>query len=63
MKTINDLKEYLEEILSDLENNYDGDEKLRIVGNTYFCGSNFLSCGSRGFIDFDNPADYEEDEE
>lgn len=63
MKTINDLKQYLEEIISDLKMNYDGSEKLRIVGNTYFCGNNFLSYGSKGFIDFDNPADYEEDED
>ena len=34
MKTVNDLKQYLEEIISDLEMNYDGSEEMILIKTT-----------------------------
>ena len=57
MKTVKDLKKYLEE-------NYDDNEIINIVSNTYFLGhcSCFLGIAgyNGGFINLDNPTDSEE---
>lgn len=62
METINDLKEYLEDMIYFLESSYDGSEKIRFECSTYFVGDKFLAFGSQGFIDLNNPADTVDDE-
>lgn len=61
MKTIKDLKKYLQAFLDTLEN-YDDQQELSIHNNTYFCGGEFLATYD-GFIDLNWPVDEEDEEE
>lgn len=63
VKTVEDLKQYLQDIIDDLEANYDDEQKVHFYQNTYWCSPNFLSIAGRGFIDFDNPVDDDDDDE
>lgn len=58
LKTIGDLKQFLQEQLDNLEC-YDDSQELNVAHNTYFLtrngATNILETPS-GFIDLDNPA-------
>ena len=54
------LRQKLQEVIKNL-NYFDDDNEVRIVTNTYFVGPNFISIGSLGFIDLDNPTKEEEE--
>lgn len=60
IKTIGDLKDYLNDLLFDLED-YDNEEEVKMVENTYWLTNqdNFLAT-SWGFVDLGNPCDLEE---
>ena len=61
MKTIKDLKEYLQNAIEELEQ-FEEEEPLKIVENTYWLkgGNNFIAIESVGFVDLDYPIDLEE---
>lgn len=63
--TIKDLKETLEAILENLEENYEDGEEVNLVSNTYFLRGKyrFIALGSRGFVDLDYPTNEDEDGE
>lgn len=44
--------ERLEEIVAEMECN--GIDELQTEGNTYWCGSNFISYGYNGYLDLDS---------
>ena len=60
IKTIEDLKEHLQNILDELED-FDDDEEVVMVDNTYWLkgGTHFLAT-TDGFIDLDHPIEEEE---
>ena len=60
IKTIGDLKEYLQGIIENLSWDYEDDEPVCVSCNTYGMGQNFIAVRN-GFIDFDRPTqeDYE----
>ena len=60
IKTIGDLKEYLQGIIENLSWDYEDTDEVRVSCNTYGMGQNFLAVPN-GFIDFDRPTpeDYE----
>ena len=60
IETIKDLKEYLQEVLDNLDN-YEEDEEVVVVENTYWLkgGTNFIQTKD-GFIDLDYPIEEEE---
>jgi hypothetical protein len=64
IKNVKDLKDFLERILADLEN-YDDEQKVEMVSNTYFLGhpSAFLGISGYdgGYINLDCPVDEDED--
>lgn len=58
LKTIGDLKQFLQEQLDNLDC-YDDNQELNVASNTYFLtrnGATNILETSRGFIDLDNPA-------
>lgn len=59
--TVRQLKDYLQGIIDDLEN-YDEDEEIAMVSNTYFLRNkdNFLAT-RKGFIDLSNPIETDEE--
>ena len=61
METVKDLKEYLQNIIDNLEE-YEEETQLKIVENTYWLkdGQNFIAIEGQGFVDLDNPTDLEE---
>ena len=46
----------LEEIVAEMEDK--GLNEVRTEGNTYFCGSNFISYGYDGFLDLDSTIEH-----
>ena len=52
IETIKETIERLEELVAEME--VKGKTEIRTEGNTYFCGPNFISYGSNGFLDIDN---------
>ena len=62
--TIKELKELLEGYIENLEENYQDDAEVEVVGNTYFltCGRRFIATGA-GFIDLDYPTGENESDE
>ncbi len=54
MKTIKDLKEYLQQVIDNLSWDYEDDDELVISCNTYGMGRKFLAT-NEGFIDFERP--------
>lgn len=57
LKTIGDLKQFLQEQLDNLDC-YDDNQELNVASNTYFLtrnGATNILETSRGFIDLDNP--------
>lgn len=60
IKTIGDLKEYLQGLIENLSWDYEDDEPVRVSCNTYGMGQNFLAVRN-GFIDFDDPIKEERD--
>lgn len=68
IETIKDLKNFLEDLLENLNENYDDDQKVEKVSNTYFLGhpNYFLGIAGYydgGYINLDNPVSEEEGEE
>lgn len=66
MKTVKDLKDFLEEMITTLEERYDDEEVLDIVTNTYFIKSNTFLATRNGFVDLRNPVEnkeYEDEED
>lgn len=63
LETVADLKEYLQNVIEKLEDNYNDEDKLNVHTNTYFCNGDFISITRQGFIDIDDPVDDEEDED
>ena len=64
LKTIKDLKEFLQEQLDNLEC-YDDNQELNVASNTYFLtrnGATNILETSRGFIDLDNPVNENREE-
>lgn len=58
--TIAELKNYLLEVIDNLEENYEDDQKVRLVPNTYFLrGATSILETREGFVDLDNPTDEE----
>lgn len=65
LKTVKDLKEFLQEQLVKLEC-YDDDQKLNVAHNTYFLtrnGATNILETPKGFIDLDSPVEENEEEE
>ena len=61
--TIAELKNYLQEVIDNLEENYDDNQEVRLVSNTYFLrGATSILETRKGFVDLDNPIDEEEEE-
>lgn len=65
--TVGDLKQYLEELLNDLEE-FDDDMEIPTTTNTYFIHSSyFMQYGRAGFIDlsslYDNLSEQDEESE
>lgn len=60
IKTIGDLKEYLQGIIENLSWDYEDTDEVCVSCNTYGMGQNFIAVRN-GFIDFDRPTpeDYE----
>lgn len=50
MRTIKDLKNYLNDLLEKLEN-VDEEKELELKQNTYWCKGDFLSITGDGFVD------------
>lgn len=47
--TVKDLKEKLQNVIDDLEQNYDDEQKIRMVSNTYFLGNANMFLGIAGY--------------
>lgn len=47
--TVKDLKEKLQSVIEDLEQNYDDEQKIRMVSNTYFLGHPNMFLGIAGY--------------
>lgn len=47
--TVKDLKEKLQSVIDDLEQNYDDEQKIRMVSNTYFLGNANMFLGIAGY--------------
>ena len=65
LKTVKDLKEFLQEQLDNLDC-YDDNQELNIAHNTYFLtrnGATNILETPKGFIDLDNPVKENYDEE
>ena len=62
MKTIKDLKEYLQDVIEAL-NDYEDDDLLEVVYNTYFLKSNRFICDGSGFVSLDYPTGNDNEEE
>lgn len=62
MKTVNDLKAYLREIIDNLEEKYDGSEEIETVYNTYWVTSPYIATRN-GFISLESPVNEPEEEE
>lgn len=64
--TIKELKEKLQGVIDDLDN-YDDDQKVEMVSNTYFLGHPHMFLGiagyNGGYINLDNPVDEDEEDE
>jgi len=54
MKTVKDLKEYLQRVINNLEWDYLDDDELDIHCNTYRIGQNFIAT-NEGFISLSEP--------
>lgn len=52
--TVLELKEKLQNVINTLENRFEDDDIIETVSNTYFCGPEFISLGSSGFVDLTN---------
>lgn len=61
--TVLRLKEKLQEVIDTLENNFEDNDIVNTVSNTYFCGPEFIALGSNGFVDLNNIDVEEPDEE
>ena len=46
--TVKNLKEKLQSVIDDLEQNYDNEQKVRMVSNTYFLGHPNMFLGIAG---------------
>lgn len=63
LRTVKDLKEFLQEQLDNLEC-YDDEEKLKLVSNTYFLGNQYCFLAlENGYLDFDDPVKENDEEE
>ena len=65
LKTVKDLKQFLQEQLDNLDC-YDDNQELNVASNTYFLtrnGATNILETSRGFIDLDNPTNESGEEE
>lgn len=65
LKTVKDLKQFLQEQLDNLDC-YDDNQELNVASNTYFLtrnGATNILETSRGFIDLDNPINESREEE
>ena len=64
--TVADLKEKLQSVIDDLEQNYDDEQKISMVSNTYFLGHANLFLGisgyDGGYIDLHNIETEDDDE-
>ena len=64
--TVKGLKAKLQRVLDELEN-YDDDQEVRMVSNTYFLGDCRLFLGvagyDGGYINLDDPVEEDDDEE
>lgn len=63
MKTVSDLKQFLQEMIENLEMNYDDDQELDLKGNTYWVKSSTFLGTREGFIDLREPVEADNDEE
>ena len=62
--TIRELKNHLQDVIDDLECNYDDKAQVRVVSNTYFLrGATHILETRQGFIDLDNPVYESEDKD
>ena len=63
--TIKELKELLQEKLDNLEQNYNDDQEVDIVSNTYFLRnkSSVLEIDYVGFVSLDSPVDEDEEDQ
>lgn len=65
--TVKDLKEKLQSVIEDLEQNYDDEQKIRMVSNTYFLGHPNMFLGiagyNGGYINLSDIETEEDDEE
>jgi hypothetical protein len=60
IKTIGDLKDYLNDVLFELED-YDDEEEVKVRENTYhLTNKNHFLATPWGFVDLGNPCDLEE---
>lgn len=60
MKTVQELKDYLYQVIETLENDYEDGDKLRVVQNTaYIYGTEYLAT-HEGFVDLNTPCGYED---
>ncbi len=60
MKTVKELKDYLQQVIDNLEWDYEDDDELNVATNTYFIhGTSFLAT-REGFVDLDTPCGYED---
>lgn len=59
---VKDLKEKLQDVLDNLAN-YDDDQEVHTVCNTYWCNGDFMSVGSEGFVSLSEPVKQEDDDE
>jgi len=59
-----ELKDYLQDILNNLEENYEDDEDVVVVDNTYWLkgGYRFMTT-PKGYVDLDYPTKVEDDED
>lgn len=56
------LRQKLEEAINNLDY-FEDDDEIEIATNTYWVGPHFISFGSIGFVDLDNPVGEKEDDE
>ena len=65
MKTVADLKQFLQEMVDNLDMMYNDDQELNIVGNTYWVESSTFLGTHDGFIDLRDPVGtrYEADDD
>lgn len=62
IKTVQDLKDHLNQVLEELEN-YDDADEVKTYANTYWLGSSHFLATGYGFINLDNPTDRKDDDE